>query len=196
MNAQQAKELVDLARKHNVYFQEAMWTRTFPLMGKVRELIKSGAIGDVVSVMADFGFRDRGIARLTKPELGGGSLLDIGVYVIALGSMILGPKAPSSIKSTAHVNADKIDLGASMILGYGDKNQQSAVLHCTIEAETSKSATIFGTKGTIQIHKPFWCPSEMTLKQVGQEKDQKFEFPYVCYISLIDLIEYFNFILF
>lgn len=104
--------------------------------------------------------------------------MDIGVYVIALGSMVLGPKAPNSIKSSAHVDQNHIDLGSSMLLSYGDRNQQIAVLHCTIEAETSKSATIFGSKGTLQIHKPFWCPNKLTLKQVGQP-DQDFDFPYV-----------------
>jgi predicted dehydrogenase len=158
-----------------------MWTRTFPIMKKVRELLKSGEIGEVVSVQADFGFRDRGIPRLSKPELGGGALLDIGVYVIAFASMILGPSKPHSIKSTAHVNHDKIDLTSSLLLSYGNENQKVAYLHCTIEAETSKTAVVWGTNGSIHIHKPFWCPEKMTIKKPGHD-DAEIHLAYVKWI--------------
>jgi len=174
LNAKEAHELADLAKKNNCYFQEAMWTRDFPIMVKIRELLKQGAIGDVVTVHADFGFKDRGIPRLSQPELGGGALLDIGVYVIAFASMIFGPQKPNSIKASGNVDSNNVDHTTAIILTYG---KNIASLFCTIESETSKTATIYGSKGSITVQKPFWCPEKMILRKTGEE-DQEFHIPH------------------
>ena len=88
VNAREVKEMVECARENRVFFMEAMWTRFLPVYGKVEEWLEQGLIGDIRLVTADFGFRadidPKG--RLFDPNLAGGALLDVGVYVVSFAS--------------------------------------------------------------------------------------------------------------
>ena len=92
MNAHEAEQVISLARRRGLFAMEAMWTRFLPLQVRLRELLATGVIGDVRMVYADFGFRTDidPHGRLFAPELGGGALLDAGIYPISLASMVLG----------------------------------------------------------------------------------------------------------
>ena len=140
-----------------------VWTRYFPAVEKIREIIENGTIGTPKLVTGDFCFRDPGIPRITQPELGGGALLDIGCYLIAFSSMIFGGRKPNTIKAVGHLTSESIDLNSSIILTYGQNNEQAASLHCSVEVEGNKSVTIFGDKGRIVVHKPFWCPTTLSV---------------------------------
>ena len=163
-------EHVDLL-KNMVYLKlmEAMWTRYLPIMYKVREWVSSEAIGEVRLMTADFGFRTsiNAEGRLFDLELGGGALLDVGVYVVNLASMIFGG-TPNRITGMAHIGETGVDEQSAMILGY--KNGELAVLHTAIRTNTHHEARIIGTKGSIVIPN-FWRASSATLQVDGKEKE-------------------------
>jgi predicted dehydrogenase len=167
INATEAEEVVALARERHLFLMEAMWTRFLPLFVRVRQLLADGVIGDVRMVMADFGFRAPfdPQSRLLNPHLGGGALLDVGVYVISLASMVCG-SPPSRISSMAHLGQTGVDEQAAMILGYDQG--QLAVLSAAVRTNTPQQATLIGTEGQILIHTPWWKPDTLTLSVQGQ----------------------------
>jgi len=174
INAAQAAEVVRFARDRRLFLMEAMWTRYFPLMDHLRELLKSGTLGEVRQLTADFGFRagyDEE-ARLFGPQYGGGALLDVGVYPVSLASMLFGP--PTRIVSTANLGPSGVDEEAAMILTHG--RGEVALLHAAIRLETAQEAIVSGTLGRIRIHRPWWRPTSMTVSREGHSEEH-LEFP-------------------
>jgi predicted dehydrogenase len=175
LNADQAGDMVQAARENQIFLMEAMWSRFFPLMAKVRALVDEGAIGEVQMLVAnlcirfDFDPSDRRYA----PDLGGGALLDLGVYPLSFASMLMG--APSNIRSMAHLGATGVDEQAGIILGY-DQGQVST-LYTSIRTDSPVEALLLGTQGQIRIH-PWWIrPDAITLSVAGQE-ETRLEMPF------------------
>lgn len=169
VDAEQAEEMIAVARKHKQFLMEAMWTRFLPVIVEVRKWLADGTIGEPRLLTADHGSRKVLSAevlegRLFSPELGGGGLLDVGVYTVALAYMVFG--APSQITSLAHIGQTNVDEQASILLGYDAG--QIANLFCAIRTETSKEARIIGTKGTIHIPE-FWQATSATLTRTGKK---------------------------
>lgn len=166
LNEKQSTALVEKSRELNVFLMEAMWTRFTPIMAKIRDLVRQGALGDVRLVEADFGFRT-GVnpeGRLFNPALGGGALLDVGVYPISLASMLLG--TPTAVTGLAHLGETGVDEQSAMLLGYA--NGELAVLSSAIRTNTVQEATIYGTEGRIRVDSPWWIPKSMTLYRDGK----------------------------
>lgn len=168
INRAEAEELVSIARKEKVFLMEAMWTRCLPLSTRVRELIADGAIGDVRMVHADFGFRANvnPDGRLFNLALGGGGLLDVGVYAVSFASMILG--TPSDIVSAADIGDTGVDEQAAAILRYDAG--QLAVISCAVRTRTPHEATVMGTDGYIRLHSSFWNGTKGTLVRGGDSE--------------------------
>lgn len=169
INAGEAKAVIDVARQRDIFLMEAMWTRYVPAVVRARELIAEGAIGDVRMIQADFGFR-AGInpeGRLFNPDLGGGALLDVGIYVLSMASMVLGPH-PVDIMSASHIGETGVDEQSGMILSYPDG--KLAVLSCAVRTSTAVEARIFGTEGSILLHSPFFKCGALTVKRGGDEE--------------------------
>jgi predicted dehydrogenase len=175
INAAEAAEVINLAREKGLFLMEAMWSRFFPLMKKVRQLLADGVIGQVQMLAADFGFQARfdPSSRLFNPELGGGALLDVGVYVVSLASMVFGP--PARIVSMAHLGQTGVDEQAAVILGY--KGGQLALLSTAVRTTTPQEATLMGTHGQMRVHSRWWMPSRLTLSVSGQG-DKLIEIPF------------------
>lgn len=174
LSVRQAREMIDRARAKNLFLMEAMWTRFLPVIVRAGTMIMDGAIGEPRMVTADFGFRagwDEE-SRLLDMEMGGGGLLDVGVYTIALAYMVLG--APERIVSMAHLGATGVDEQAAVILGYPEG--QIAALQCAIRTNTPHEAIIMGTEGMIRIHPRFWCATKMTVTR--GDKEETIELPY------------------
>jgi predicted dehydrogenase len=175
INAAQAEEVIGLARQNKVFLMEAMWTRFIPAVQRIRQIVREGAIGDVQFVQADFGFRagfdPKG--RLFDPALGGGSLLDVGVYCLSFASMLLG--APEHVVGTANLGATGVDETAGMLLRY--PTGAIAVLSSAVRANTPQSATIIGTVGRLVVHSPFWKSTTLTLSREGRA-DEVLEIPF------------------
>lgn len=169
INAKQLEEVVRVAREKKLFLMEAMWTRYFPVMAKVRELIRDGAIGEPRLVEADFGFRTdvnpRG--RLFDPALGGGALLDVGVYTVSFAHMVLG--APDRMTGLATMGETNVDEQSAFILGY--PSGALAVLSTAVRTNTPHVATINGTAGRITIPTSWWKPDRLILARSGQPEE-------------------------
>jgi predicted dehydrogenase len=163
INTAEAGELIREARQRGLFLMEAMWTRFFPLMLELRDMIADGAIGELDTLIADFGIR-RSLEtseRLFRLELGGGALLDLGVYLVSLASMFFGE--PERVTSLAELGESGVDERTSIILGFPGGAQAS--LYCSIRTETPKGAFIIGDTGRIHIHPYFHRPDRMSLTE-------------------------------
>jgi predicted dehydrogenase len=168
MNAAEARELVALARERGLFMMEAMWTRCLPHIAAVRELLAGGALGEIVTVTADHGqwFAEDRSHRLFAPELGGGALLDLGVYPVAFASMVLG--APERIVSAITPAFTGVDGQTSMLFTYA--TGAHALLTCTLSAKSPTRAAIVGTQARIEIDGDFYAPSTFTLIERDGER--------------------------
>ena len=140
---------------------EAMWTRFLPHMAVIRNWLERGMLGDVVTVTADHGqwFAEDAEFRLFAPELGGGALLDLGVYPVSFASMVLG--TPSRIVSMIDAAFTGVDAQTSMLFGYDSGAQ--AVLTCTLRANSPTRAAIVGSDARIEVEGDFYSPATVTL---------------------------------
>ena len=161
MNAAQAREIVRVAREHDLFAMEAMWTRFLPHVAVIRDWLARGLLGEIVTVTADHGqwFAQDGEFRLFAPELGGGALLDLGVYPVSFASMVLG--TPSRIETMSDPAFTGVDAQTSMLFGYDSGAQ--AVLTCTLRAKSPTRAAIVGTEARIEVEGDFYAPSAVTL---------------------------------
>ncbi len=161
MNAAEAEELVAVARAEGLFLMEAMWTRFLPHTAEIRHLIGDGVLGDIVSVTADHGqwFPKDPDFRLFAPELGGGALLDLGVYPVSFASMVLGK--PNRIVTLIDPAFTGVDGQTSMLFGYASGAQ--AILSCTLSAKSPTRGAVIGTDARIEIDGDFYAPTSFTL---------------------------------
>jgi predicted dehydrogenase len=154
LSARQVREMITASRESGAFLMEAMWTRFIPLMGSLLDLIGSGAIGTVKYVRADFGFPApfNPEGRLYNMRLGGGSLLDIGIYPLYLCTQLLG--RPVSVVAAGDLSPTGSDVTCHAVLQYGD--ERSAVISSTLTCQTSITAEIAGTEGMIRIPSPWY----------------------------------------
>ncbi len=174
INAKDTKAVIDAARAKGVFLMEAMWTRFLPAMVKVRELLAEGVIGELRMLNAEFCFRTGAGPehRLLNPELGGGGLLDVGIYPIALSYMLFG--APQTIASAAHIGETGVDEQAAMVFQYGDG--ELAHLSCGIRTPSLMEAAIQGTEGIIKLHSTWWQLQRFTVHKGQDTQDYEFSF--------------------
>jgi dihydrodiol dehydrogenase / D-xylose 1-dehydrogenase (NADP) len=172
INAAELQEMVDLAREKGLFLMEGMWTRYLPPIRKVREWIAEGRIGDVQIVKAEFGFKAGWDPknRLLNPELGGGALLDAGIYPVSFASMILGP-SPERIHSAAHLGETGVDEHFSILLDYG--KGRSALLNGAVRVGLQNEAIIYGSEGHIRI--PNFLSSVSATLHVNEQEPVTFE---------------------
>lgn len=177
INAAEAREMVRVAREENVFLMEAMITRQVPLMHKVLTWIKEGRIGEPRMVRASR--CARGVfkpgARQLNPELGGGSLLDVGVYVISFASMIF-QKPPLEVLGLSHIGDWGSDEQGVAILKYD--NGEIADLSFALSTAAVNEAYIFGTEGYIKVHEIFAVPSKASLF-INKEEVEVIEEPII-----------------
>jgi len=161
MNAAEAEDLVATARAEGLFLMEGMWTRFLPHIAEIRRLLAEGALGDIVTVTADHGqwFAKDPDFRLFAPELGGGALLDLGVYPVSFASMVLGK--PDRIVTLIDPAFTGVDGQTSMLFGYASGAQ--AVLTCTSSAKSPTRGAIVGTDACIEIDGEFYAPTSFTL---------------------------------
>jgi predicted dehydrogenase len=148
---------------------EAMWTRFRPTMVKVRELISSGAIGEPRFLSANIGWKADfdPLFRLYNPDLGGGALLDGGVYPVSFASMVLG--TPNQVAGVASLGETGVDEQEAISLAY--PSGAVASLGVTIQASPISIGLILGTEGRIEIHHDWHRPEGLTFTRYGQESE-------------------------
>ena len=167
LSGRQVQTMIDAARENKAFLMEAMWSRFLPVIDKTLELIRDHQLGTVKSVRADFGFLApfNPEGRLYNLRLGGGSLLDIGIYPLFLCLLLLGE--PDTIHAAGHLAPTGSDESCQAILHYQDG--RSAMISSTLACQTSISAEIAGTAGMIQLPTPWYKNDKLTLLRPGEE---------------------------
>ncbi len=162
MNANEVKKMIEVAEQKKLYLMEAFWTRFSPSYTKCLDIIANDSIGEIKHIQADFGFKANTDpnGRWMNKKLGGGSLLDIGIYPVFLALNLLGK--PDNIQAMAHLSESGIDLSTSMIFNYKEK-QAFANLSSTFAANTAVEAVISGTKGRITFQRWWHTPTSLTV---------------------------------
>jgi predicted dehydrogenase len=161
INAAEAADVFRLAGEKNLFVMEALWTRFLPAIVRVREMLASGTIGQPCWLAADFGFKapDNPKSRIFDPALGGGALLDVGIYPLSLASMIFGP--PAGISARARLGTTGVDEQDAILLNYD--GGRLATLNACVTMTTPTEAIIAGEKGILRIHTPFFRPRRISL---------------------------------
>lgn len=159
LNSGQASELFELARARQVFCMEAMWTRFLPQMDVLAQVIETGLLGEIVSVRADHGqrFAFDPAHRLYAPELGGGALLDLGVYPISFAQALLGDLRDVAVRG--ELTATGVDASAAIVARGRDGAR--ALLDTTLRAALANDAWVQGTEGRVHLDGWFYTPTTM-----------------------------------
>jgi len=173
MNAGEARTIASVAAARNLFCMEAHWTTFLPKYDILQQLLDSGALGDIMTVVADFGEWFPRQHRIFRSDLAGGPMLDLGTYLVSLVVKVLGSSPDQIVARSSKLNCGVMGQTA-MIMTYGDRQ---AALHTTILANTPTSATIAGTKATIAIDGPFYQPGGFTLTSIDGARALRYEEP-------------------
>mgnify|MGYP002713031522 CR=1 FL=1 len=169
LNAQDAQEMIAMARQKGLFLMDAVWTRFLPIMEEVRSLLKDGAIGEIRMLVANFGFQVSfdPQSRLFDPALGGGALLDVGIYPIMLAHHLLG--TPDEVIGQATLGQTGVDEQSTYLLKW--HNGALAQLSAAVRTQMNQEAIIYGTNGRIHLVQPWWMGERyLTLTQDGESK--------------------------
>jgi predicted dehydrogenase len=159
LDALEAQEISAAARTAGVFCLEAMWSLFLPRFDVVRQVLASGLLGDVRTVIADHGEHFAPPHRILDPAMAGGSLLDLGTYVTTLATWVLGPA--TRVLATGETAASGVNGQAAMLLTHA--GDATSVLHSTLLTRTPTSATIAGTRATLTLPGPFFMPGDVVV---------------------------------
>jgi len=162
LNAAQADELISTARREDQFLMEAMWTRFLPVMDDVRRLVHDEqALGDVQFLQANIGVTQPfdPTHRLFDPALGGGALLDLGVYPLAFAFDLFGP--PDTVTSSAVIGETGVDEQCAVVFGYD--NGAQAMWHASVRADAGRTCVLAGPKGRLCGSRSWWKGAPFTL---------------------------------
>jgi predicted dehydrogenase len=171
LNAAQARAVVRQAAERRLVVMEAMWTRFLPHMAFVRDVLADGRLGEVCSVHADHTQKltDDPTHRLNDPALGGGALLDLGVYPVSFAHAVLGPVA--DVVASASMRETGVDCEVSTILRHRDGGLSTSF--SSSRTKGPNVATILGTEGRIDLEAVWYAPSAVVVRDVrGRELDR------------------------
>jgi predicted dehydrogenase len=168
VNATEARELIKTSRTKNVFLMEALWSRYLPIYSVIRNWLDEKAIGDISLMVGTFGFnapKDKD-DRWQNPELAGGTLLDMGIYPIAISQWVMGAQ-PESLVSMAYIGNTGVDELTTVLLKY--KNGVISQFHSSFLSNHVNDFLIYGNKGYIRIHPAFWGSTKASLVVNDQE---------------------------
>ena len=177
MNLAESSEMVAAARAGGTFLMEAMWTRFLPHIVRLREVLASGVLGDLVYLTAEHGqwFPVDPESRLFDPALGGGALLDLGIYPISFAHMVFG--TPSAITARSTPAFTGVDATTSAIFEY--EAGQHAVVTTSLAAASDNPAAIYGTEARLEIDGWFYTPGGFTVTAHDGTVLERYESPRV-----------------
>jgi predicted dehydrogenase len=170
LNAREAEELVALAKERGSFLMEAMWMYCNPLIRRLADLVRDGAIGEVRSVHADFGLAGPfpPSHRLRDPAQGGGALLDLGVYPVSFAHLLLGE--PADVSARAVLSEEGVDLQTGALLSW--ESGALASVHCSVIGGTATTASVTGSQGRIDIPYGFFHTDRFVLHRDGRDPEE------------------------
>lgn len=171
LNQRQVQEMVDASTRNRVFLMEAVWSKFLPQYQKMQELIAGGALGEIKNIRVDFGFipQEPIPPRLFDPALGGGSLLDIGIYNVFLVVSILG--RPDIIEASMTPSKEGVDEQCAALFKY--KNGAMAQLFSSLSCNLGTDADISGTKCRMRLTARFYAPSATIELFSGREDSRQ-----------------------
>ncbi|MEQ2257155.1 hypothetical protein ILYODFUR_031687 [Ilyodon furcidens] len=175
MNTKEVKEILDCAKKNDVFLMEAVWTRFFPVSVEIRKLLAHGEIGEVKMVRTDFGVPLLHVPRSVQKDLGGGALLDLGIYCLQFISMVYNGEKPESVQASGVCLETGVDETVVVMLRFS--RNRMAVFTCSAGVQLPNDAIIAGTKGTIQVLSSMWSPTSLVVN--GKETQYPVPEPYL-----------------
>jgi predicted dehydrogenase len=166
VNAAQARDMVDAARRHDRFLMEAMWTWFLPAVVDIRRRVLDGEIGELKVVEANFGIPvTRPDGRHRRIDLAGGAMLDIGIYPVTFARFLAGDPVSAQVSGTLGDTGVDATVGGVVTYSSG----ALGVFHTSLDMSTSLRASVYGTLGHIDVDAPFWCPEGFTVRLDGQE---------------------------
>ena len=173
LNARQARGIVDLAARKNLVILEAMWTRFLPHMVRIRQRVRSGALGEVHSPIADHmrDLPDDPAHRLNALALGGGALLDLAVSPIAFAFDMLGP--PKDVMALARFKATGADAEVATMFRHASGAISTTI--CATDNGRPNVASILGTKARIDIAATWCAPTSFRLIDTDENVIEQFD---------------------
>jgi predicted dehydrogenase len=165
LNAAQAREMVEAARRNDRFLMEAMWTWFIPAVADIRQRILDGEIGAPRLVEANFGipvFAPDG--RHRRADLAGGAMLDLGVYPVSFARFLLGE--PVTVSAHGVLADTGVDATVGGVVSF--ESDRMAVFHTSLDMLTSGRAAVYGTLGRIEVDAPFWFPTGFTVHLDGE----------------------------
>ncbi len=173
MNRQQVQTMITQAQNENVFLMEALWTQFLPHFQFVLELRDSKKYGELLELEADFGFNAPfdPEKRIYNKKLGGGSLMDVGIYPVFLTLTLLGK--PQKIEATAKIEKTGVDENCKMEFSYA--NDVKANLYSAIDETTPTTATLRFEEAVVVLNSRFHEPSSIIIQNDG--KEETIEFP-------------------
>ncbi|RFA22571.1 Gfo/Idh/MocA family protein [Subtercola boreus] len=177
VNEREAQAIADAAAAAGVVVLEAMWTRFLPHMVRIREIIAAGTLGDVRTVIADHTQKlpSDPAHRINAPELGGGALLDLGIYPVSFAVDVLG--LPTRVIATSSPTETGVDRQTAIVLEH-DGGRQS-VLHTALDTAGPTAASVLGTEGRIDIDRIWYAPTTFRVIDSQQNVIEEFDHPVV-----------------
>jgi len=175
LSAAQARHMIDASEAHGVFLMEAMWTRFIPAVVQLRRLVAEQKIGALQLLLAGGGFIPEPDPEfyLFRRDLGGGVLLDAGVYLVSMASMVLG--APDRIVALGGLAGSGIDDHEGVLLSHAAG--PLAMLHVSLRTRAAPELTLLGSKGRIHVAPPIFCPRRLDVTVSGAE-EEVMEFPF------------------
>lgn len=170
VNAAQARRMIDKAREKKLFLMEAMWTKFLPHYQKMKAMLKDGALGELNSVLINFGFQPKQPvpARMFDPSLAGGTILDIGVYNVFIAMSVLGK--PDHIDAYMKPASTGVDEQCAVVFRYN--NGAMAQLFSSFLTHLPTEAEINGSKGRLRLSTRFYAP-ESRLEFYPERPDSK-----------------------
>jgi len=171
INAAQADRMIECARSNGRFLMEALWSHFLPALGAAREVVASGALGRVSLVTGGGAFipgpdTDQ---YLFNPSLGGGVLLDAGVYYVSLVGAFLGPAL--RVKAAGIIGSRGVDEQDQWLSEHAEGAQ--AACYISLRARRAPELEILGDRGSLVLHAPVFCPTRLTLTRPGQADETR-----------------------
>jgi len=168
LDLQEVSQMVQLAKEKNVFFMEAVWSRTFPIYDAIQQKVSS--LGKAQNLVLTFGQANNHLPeeRLAKKTTGGGTVLDWGVYCIQLALHIYNGDYPERVVASGlELNENGVDVALSVALYFS--GARTATFVTDLRVDLPCEAHIATTGGQVKIHAPFWCPPSLTVNGVEED---------------------------